>query len=43
MTAPRTPTPVPRPGRKRSEDSRQAILAAATDIVSDAGYAGLSI
>jgi AcrR family transcriptional regulator len=43
MTAPHTPTPVPRPGRKRSEDSRRAILAAATDILSDAGYAALSI
>jgi AcrR family transcriptional regulator len=35
--------PVPRPGRKRSEDSRQAILAAATGILGDTGYAGLSI
>lgn len=32
-----------RPGRKRSEDSRQAILSAAIDIVDEAGYAALSV
>jgi AcrR family transcriptional regulator len=32
-----------RPGRKRSEESRQAILAAAADLVTEVGYAGLSI
>ncbi|REF94525.1 TetR family transcriptional regulator [Asanoa ferruginea] len=32
-----------RPGRKRSEESRQAILAAAADLVVEVGYAGLSI
>ncbi|MFF5294203.1 TetR/AcrR family transcriptional regulator [Paractinoplanes globisporus] len=32
-----------RPGRKRSEESRQAILSAAADLVGEVGYAGLSI
>jgi AcrR family transcriptional regulator len=32
-----------RPGRKRSEDSRQAILAAALELTAEAGYAGLTI
>ena len=32
-----------RPGRKRSEESRQAILAAAAELVGEVGYAGLSI
>ncbi|WP_281902496.1 TetR/AcrR family transcriptional regulator [Phytohabitans aurantiacus] len=36
------PTPA-RPGRKRSEASRQAILAAATELVGEVGYAGLTI
>ncbi|WP_026206411.1 TetR/AcrR family transcriptional regulator [Paractinoplanes globisporus] len=35
--------PVIRPGRKRSEESRQAILSAAADLVGEVGYAGLSI
>jgi len=32
-----------RPGRKRSEESRQAILSAAAELVAEVGYAGLSI
>jgi AcrR family transcriptional regulator len=32
-----------RPGRKRSEDSRQAILAAAVVLVAEIGYGGLTI
>jgi AcrR family transcriptional regulator len=32
-----------RPGRKRSEEARQAILAAALELVAEAGYAGLTI
>ncbi|MGW4639455.1 TetR/AcrR family transcriptional regulator [Sphaerisporangium sp. NPDC004334] len=32
-----------RPGRKRSEDSRRAILAAAFQIFTEAGYAGLTV
>ena len=32
-----------RPGRKRSEESRQAILTAAAEMVAEVGYAGLSI
>ena len=36
-------TTMTRPGRKRSEESRQAILTAATDLVAEVGYAGLSI
>lgn len=32
-----------RPGRKRSEDSRQAILAAALELTAELGYAGLTI
>ncbi len=32
-----------RPGRKRSEDSRQAILAATAEIVAESGYRTLSI
>ena len=35
--------PVMRPGRKRSEESRQAILSAAAELVAEVGYAGLSI
>jgi AcrR family transcriptional regulator len=36
--------PVPaRPGRKRSEESRLAILAAAVELVGEVGYAGLTI
>ena len=31
------------PGRKRSEESRRAILAAAWDLVGEAGFAGLTI
>jgi len=34
---------VTRPGRKRSEESRQAILNAAAELVAEVGYAGLSI
>ena len=40
--APAQPAPA-RPGRKRSEDSRLAILAAAIDLVGEVGYAGLTI
>jgi len=36
-------TRVMRPGRKRSEESRQAILNAAAELVAEVGYAGLSI
>lgn len=36
-------TRVMRPGRKRSEESRQAILTAAAELVAEVGYAGLSI
>jgi AcrR family transcriptional regulator len=36
----RSPT---RPGRKRSEASRQAILAASLDLVGEVGYAGLTV
>jgi AcrR family transcriptional regulator len=36
------PVPV-RPGRKRSEDSRLAILGAAFELVGEVGYAGLTI
>lgn len=32
-----------RPGRKRSEDSRQAILVAAAELVKEAGYGALTI
>lgn len=32
-----------RPGRKRSEESRQAILVAAGQLVGEVGYAGLSV
>src|ERR671934_1028194 len=32
-----------RPGRKRSEESRQAILAAAAELTSEVGFAGLTI
>jgi AcrR family transcriptional regulator len=32
-----------RPGRKRSEEVRQAILAAALELTAEAGYAGLTI
>jgi AcrR family transcriptional regulator len=32
-----------RPGRKRSEGSRQAILAAALGLTADVGYAGLTV
>jgi AcrR family transcriptional regulator len=32
-----------RPGRKRSEESRQAILAAAAELTAEIGYAGLTI
>jgi AcrR family transcriptional regulator len=35
--------PMTRPGRKRSEESRQAILTAATALVAEVGYTGLSI
>jgi AcrR family transcriptional regulator len=33
----------PRPGRKRSEASRQAILAAAADLIAEMGYGALTI
>jgi AcrR family transcriptional regulator len=33
----------PRPGRKRSEDSRRAILGAALELAAEAGYSGLTI
>lgn len=36
-------SPPARPGRKRSEESKQAILAAAGELVNDIGYARLSI
>jgi AcrR family transcriptional regulator len=36
------PVPV-RPGRKRSEDSRLAILTAAFELIGEVGYAGLTI
>jgi AcrR family transcriptional regulator len=36
------PVPV-RPGRKRSEESRLAILAAAIELIGDVGYAGLTV
>jgi AcrR family transcriptional regulator len=32
-----------KPGRKRSEDSRQAILTAAVDLLGEVGYAGLTV
>lgn len=35
--------PVARPGRKRSEQSRMAILAAAFELIGEVGYAGLTI
>jgi len=34
---------MPRPGRKRSEESRQAILTAALELVAEIGYGGLTI
>ncbi|MFF3405258.1 TetR/AcrR family transcriptional regulator [Streptomyces sp. NPDC002742] len=37
------PPPESRPGRKRSEESRMAILVAAFELVGEAGYAGLTI
>jgi AcrR family transcriptional regulator len=36
-------TEPPRRGRRRSEESRQAILAATTELTSEVGYAGLTI
>jgi AcrR family transcriptional regulator len=33
----------PRPGRKRSEGSRQAILAAALELTAEVGYGGLTV
>ncbi len=33
----------PRPGRKRSDDSRKAILVAALDLVGEVGFAGLTM
>lgn len=36
-------TQPPRPGRRRSEDSRQAILGAAFDLCAEVGYGGLTI
>jgi AcrR family transcriptional regulator len=36
-------TEPPRRGRRRSEESRQAILAAAAELTSEVGYAGLTI
>jgi AcrR family transcriptional regulator len=41
MTA--DPVPAARPGRKRSEESRRAILRAAWDLAAEAGFAGLTI
>lgn len=38
-----TDQPGPRPGRKRSEGSRQAILAAALQLLAEFGYAGVTI
>src|ERR1700752_2809726 len=38
-----TATDRPRPGRKRSEQSRQAILLAALELLAESGYAALSI
>jgi AcrR family transcriptional regulator len=35
--------PAARPGRPRSEDSRQAILTAALELTAEAGYAALSV
>jgi AcrR family transcriptional regulator len=35
--------PVSRPGRKRSEESKSAILAATIELVAEVGYAGLTI
>ena len=35
--------PTPRPGRKRSEEARRAILAAAIELTAEAGYARLTI
>jgi AcrR family transcriptional regulator len=38
-----TPRPPGRPGRKRSEESRRAILTAAFELVAELGYAGLTM
>jgi len=43
MTAMNVKTPAGRAGRKRSEDSRLAILAAAIELVGEIGYARLTI
>src|SRR3954452_4398636 len=37
------PVPPPRPGRKRSEESRLAILTAAFELIGEVGYVGLTI
>jgi AcrR family transcriptional regulator len=38
-----TEMPAPRPGRKRSDESRLAILTAAFELVGELGYSGLTI
>jgi AcrR family transcriptional regulator len=43
MVMDKQPPPESRPGRKRSEESRMAILVAAFELVGEAGYAGLTI
>lgn len=43
MNTPHDQLPRPRPGRKRSDESRQAILAAALHLFAELGYAGVTI
>ncbi|MFI5772360.1 TetR/AcrR family transcriptional regulator [Streptomyces sp. NPDC051658] len=43
MSTENTPPTAPRPGRKRSEESRMAILVAAFELMGEVGYAGLTI
>ncbi|MFG2628068.1 TetR/AcrR family transcriptional regulator [Streptomyces sp. NPDC048473] len=43
MSTENAPPTTSRPGRKRSEESRMAILAAAFELMGEVGYAGLTI
>ncbi|MFF1837759.1 TetR/AcrR family transcriptional regulator [Streptomyces sp. NPDC058231] len=43
MSTESTPPTAARPGRRRSEESRRAILVAAFELIGEVGYAGLTI